>query len=229
MDGPVRKLTFRVQHDCPLARLSRAAPGALQVWSGHRLEVVAIPRGRRDSTDVSQAVQEHLQPESLFATADGWLAVWRPDVDPKSSISRILERHGLMWLQPLRVQGGWEHYDAIAFGHGEQGALDELRRDHPTQVSRRQNIDAGDVAATLFLSLGPALDAPTDKQAEALVAAFESGYYRSPRAVTTADVGARLGITRSSLEQRLRSGENRVMAELAPALRWHRMLADPGG
>jgi len=215
MDGTARAVTFRVQHDCPLAALSREVR-ELRVWSGHRLEVVAIAARDRDAA--ADAARRHLAPGSLLETPDGWLAVWRPRVDPKSSISRILEAHGLMWQQPLRVVDGWEHYDALAFGDGEQAALDALRERHPTQVVRRQTIGAEDVTANLFSSLAPVLEAPTDKQAEALVTAHALGYYQSPRACTTTDVAATLGITRSSLEERLRGGENRVMGQVAPAL-----------
>lgn len=221
MDG-LQQVTFRVQHDCPLARLSAELDAELHVWSGHRLEVVFLP-GIRTAQPVSDdAAERHLHPERTVHTPDGTLWVWRPSVDPKSSISRTLERHGLLWQQPLRVVRGWEHYDALALAGDEQGALDELRRAHPTRVVQRRTVRPEDVRAGLFWSLRPALDAPTDKQAEALVAAHEAGYYRSPRGATTADVAARLGITRSSLEERLRAGENRIMDAVLPVLAWMR-------
>lgn len=213
MEG-ARSLTFRVEHDCPLAALSREVQ-ELRVWSGHRLEVVAaLCKDREAGRD---ALERHLKPEHVLPTTDGWLAMWRPEVDAKSSISRILEAHGVMWQQPLRVVNGWEHYDALAFGD-EQAALDALRARHPTQVVRRKTIGVEDVTANLFQSLQPVLEAATNKQVEALVTAHQLGYYQSPRRVTTADVADRLGITRSSLEERLRGGENRLMAHLGPAL-----------
>lgn len=221
MDG-LQQVTFRVQHDCPLARLSAELDAELHVWSGHRLEVVFLPGTRPGQADRDDAAGRHLHPERTVHTPDGTLWVWRPSVDPKSSISRTLERHGLLWQQPLRVVRGWEHYDALALAGDEQGALDELRRTHPTRVVLRRTVRPEDVRAGLFWSLRPALDAPTDKQAEALVAAHEAGYYRSPRGATTADVAARLGITRSSLEERLRAGENRVMDAVLPVLAWMR-------
>lgn len=221
MDG-LSQVTFRVRHDCPLARLSAELDVELQVWSGHRLEVVFLPGSRPPRSLRDEAAARHLHPERTVHTPDGTLWVWRPPVDPKSSISRTLERHGLMWQQPLRVVRGWEHYDALALAGGEQDALDELRRAHPTRVVRRRAVRPEDVRAGLFWSLQPALDAPTDKQAEALLAAHAAGYYRSPRGATTADVARTLGISRSSLEERLRAGENRVMDAVLPVLGWMR-------
>ncbi len=183
------------------------------------MEVVLVAGGPA----LRDALETHLEPEHVAATPDGWMAVWRPRVDPKSSISRILESHGLMWQQPLRVENGWEHYDAIAF-EDEQAALDALRKDHPTQVTRRTPIDVDAIRSNLFMALGPVLEAPTDKQAEALAVAHALGYYRSPRAVRTQDVAEALQITRSSLEERLRGGENRIMEHIGPALRSLRNL-----
>ncbi len=220
MDG-IRKVRFRVEHDCPVARLSRAVGGDLQVWSGHRFEVVAW-QGSGDFEQFARAADRELSPVRTVATPHGGFTVWHPEADPNESITRIIERHDMMWQQPLRVSGGWEHYDAISFGASEQAALDALRQQHPTQVVRRQEIEPDHVTANLFMSLAPALEAPTDKQAEALIAAHRMGYYRSPRGCTTADVAARLGIGRSAFEERLRGGENRVMDAVVPALAWAR-------
>ncbi len=220
MDGGIRQVTFRVEHDCPVARLSRDVDGELLAWSGHRFEVVAF-RGRATAwPGFAAAAKKHLKPARLVQTPDGGFAVWHPAADPNASISRIIERHDMMWQQPLRISGGWEHYDAISFGAGEQAALDALRAQHPTQVARRRSLRPEEVTAAFFLSLQPALQAPTAKQAEALLAAHEAGYYESPRGATTAQVASRLGIGRSAFEERLRGGENRLMAEILPALAW---------
>jgi predicted DNA binding protein len=66
------------------------------------------------------------------------------------------------------------------------------------------------------------LDAPTDKQAEALVAAGKAGYYRSPREATTAEVAAGMELGRSAFEERLRGAENRVLSALLPLLEHRR-------
>lgn len=223
MAPQLRRVVFRVEHDCPLARLSRQHPRLeLHVWSGHRIEFVAV-RGILDAA-VSADIEHHLKPVRVLPLNDGALVVWRPAVDPKTSLSRRLEEADLLWLQPLRVRAGWEEFDAVAFGPGgEQAALDQLRKDHPTQVVRRDDMD-GHEAAALYMSLLPVLEAPTDKQAEALVLAHAQGYYESPRRTTTAELAKLLGIGRSAFEERLRGGENRVMGAVLPAMGRHRTV-----
>ncbi|HUR63265.1 MAG TPA: helix-turn-helix domain-containing protein [Candidatus Thermoplasmatota archaeon] len=220
--APLRHLTLRVEHDCPLAELSRELPGVdIQAWSTHRLEVVEVRCTAALWPKVEAAALRLLKPLRVLRTADGGLLVWEPLVREERSVSRILEAHRLIWLQPMRVRGGWEHYDAIGVGDGdsqERAALHALAAVGTTQVVRRRPVAAHDLVASLFLSLRPVLDAPTDKQAEALLAAAQSGYYRSPREATTAEVAQKMGLGRSAFEERLRGGENRLLAALAPAL-----------
>lgn len=222
-DATLRHVTFRVQHDCPLARLSEALPEVVfRAWNGHTVEVIEVTHGKGGWDMIAEAARDHLPGVQVLPTDAAGLLIWRPTVSSRESISRRLERHGLMWLQPLRVQAGWEHYDAFAFEPGgEQAALDALQADHPTQVASRQDVQAEELATALFQSMLPALDAPTPKQAEALVAAWQAGYYRSPRDATTKQVAERVGIGRSALEERLRAGENRVMGRIVPALARH--------
>ncbi len=229
MDGPIRQVTLRVEHDCPLARLSGEVPQAeFQCWSGHTLEVVEVRCTPEAWTRVAAAARRLLAPLRLIPLHGGGVIVWEPHVEAERSLSRTLEAHRFIWMQPVRVKGGWEHYDAVAFGPAgrgpapEQAALDELSRRWPTQVARRRTVEPEAVVASLFLSLAPALDAPTDKQAEALTEAARAGYYASPRGATTAEVARRLGLGRSAFEERLRGAENRVLNAIVPVLEAHR-------
>lgn len=230
MDGkgpPLRQVTFRVEHDCPMARLSAEIPAArFTNWSGHHVEVVEVRASPAVWREAAAAAGKHLEVVRAIATPEGGLLVAELHVDDSASVSRILEAHHCMSLQPMRVAAGWEHYDAIAFGPHkapEQPALEALSRRWPTQVVRRRTIGPGDLMASLFQSLRPILDAPTDKQAEALVAAAREGYYESPRRATTAEVADTLDLGRSAFEERLRGGENRVLRAVADALATQRL------
>lgn len=52
----------------------------------------------------------------------------------------------------------------------------------------------------------------TDGQREALVMAYSSGYFDSPRDATQADLAAELGITRQAVSSRLQRGMRRLVA-----------------
>ncbi|MHB1260879.1 MAG: helix-turn-helix domain-containing protein [Thermoplasmatota archaeon] len=221
--GPLRHVTVRIRHDCPMARLSQELPGVrFTAWSGHNVEVVEVACPPSAWDRVVAAARRHLDVQRAFPSPDGGLLVAEVHVAAERSISRTFEAHHCLWLQPMVLHDGWEHYDAIAFGESEQDALDALAAHGPTRVVKRRSIKPQDLTASLFLSLRPVLDAPTDKQAEALVAAGKAGYYRSPRQATTAEVAAGMDLGRSAFEERLRGGENRMLNALLPLLEHRR-------
>lgn len=94
----------------------------------------------------------------------------------------------------------------------------EVRADEREQVAAFQAYcDEHGVAVTLE-SL-QALSKPgadqeyglTEAQREALVLAYERGYYRSPRETTLAELAAEVGITGQSFGSRLRRGIHRLV------------------
>lgn len=59
---------------------------------------------------------------------------------------------------------------------------------------------------------GPSLAGLTPKQREAVLLAYEAGYYDLPRGTKLADLSDRLGISRRSLSDRLRRAEREIIA-----------------
>lgn len=59
----------------------------------------------------------------------------------------------------------------------------------------------------------------TDTQQEALVLAYERGYFESPREVTMEDLGTELDITAQAVASRLRRGMKQILGHTIPALK----------
>src|SRR5688572_23751546 len=137
--GPLRHMAVRIRHDCPMARLSREVPGVrFTAWSGHGVEVVEVACAPSAWEGTVAAAHRHLDVQRAFPSPDGGLLVAEVHVAAERSISRTLEAHRCLWLQPMVLQDGWEHYDAIAFGPSEQPALDALAAHGPTRVIARR-------------------------------------------------------------------------------------------
>ncbi len=54
-------------------------------------------------------------------------------------------------------------------------------------------------------------DTLTDTQQEALILAYERGYFESPRKITMAELGEELGISQQAVASRLRRGIKHVL------------------
>jgi predicted DNA binding protein len=108
---------------------------------------------------------------------------------------------------------------AILSGVGTaEGWHFEVRGEDRDQISdfraycQREDID---IDITTVHALTPVQNTGyglTDAQREALVLAFEMGYFDSPRTTDLADIAAELGITQQSLSSRLRRGHRRLVA-----------------
>lgn len=119
-------------------------------------------------------------------------------------------------IPPIRWQRGEARVTLVL----EDGAdADALLSQFPGArlVSKRRPTagrgDRGAYSSPLFL---PKL---TEKQARALLAAYEAGYYEFPRKATTEEVSVSLGIARSTFEQHLNRAEHHVVRAMLPMVR----------
>lgn len=105
-------------------------------------------------------------------------------------------------------------------GSGTKDGWDfEVRGENREAVSAfRTNCQDNDIPIeiTAVHSLLPVQDDNyelTETQQEALVLAYERGYFNSPREVSLADVATELGITQQSLSSRIRRGHRRLISK----------------
>ena len=104
-----------------------------------------------------------------------------------------------------------------AVGTNEQWTFDvrgDQRSDIATFQRRCRELDIP-ITLTKISALTP-LDADadaalTDAQREALVLAYELGYFNTPRDVTMAEIGEELGISQQAVASRLRRGISQIL------------------
>ena len=210
-----------------LVTFATTAPGPLQQVTERRprLAIDAFPLGRllvlRCFGDV-----EGIEEDSEFRgpdreilhharTGDEATLVLRGDGDEEDIIAS-LEGEAAHLLPPVR----WVHGEARVTLLLEAGAEPRslLARFPGARLISKRRPTTGDEGRTAFSSplFLPKL---TEKQARALLTAYESGYYDFPRRVTTEEVGASLGIARSTFEQHLNRAEQHVVRAMLPLVR----------
>lgn len=107
----------------------------------------------------------------------------------------------------------WKNGEAlVTLQSSEAVRLDHAKRLFPhARIAARRTGPAGSKAALL-----PTM---TAKQARALLAAHERGYYSAPRRATTRSLAKTLGLARSTFEQHLKRAEAQVVEGLLPLVR----------
>lgn len=111
-----------------------------------------------------------------------------------------------------------------AIGTNDQWTF-EIRGDQRSDIAAfQQRCRERDIPVTLtalhaLTPVEPAIEAAlTDSQLEALVLAYELGYFNSPRDVTMAELGEELGISQQAIASRLRRGIRQILGRTLPAL-----------
>src|SRR6059058_168917 len=119
-------------------------------------------------------------------------------------------------IPPIRWQRGEARVTLVLEdGADPQALLDQFPGARLVSKRRRTPPHGDRVAYSSPLFL-PKL---TEKQARALLAAYEAGYYEFPRKATTEQVSLSLGIARSTFEQHLNRAEHHVVRAMLPMVR----------
>jgi Predicted DNA binding protein len=117
-------------------------------------------------------------------------------------ILEALAQTNLVMLSGTGTESGWQ-FEVRGENREAVGAFRTYCQENDTPIT-----------ITAVHALLPAEDEGyglTDRQREALVLAYERGYFESPRESTLAEVATALDITQQSLSSRLRRGHRRLI------------------
>lgn len=222
---PFFETRARIQHPCPFCDLSVAFPTArMALWCNRTGEVLHVeaPDGRTKDA-VLEAVRERLGVEAMFDEEGHAFTVTRTCAcNPAKSVSGVAESAGLWVLHPITMLGGFETYRLIApsqedvreFVAGVQkiGSI-EILSHRP-----RERLDW-----THSLEMAPAhlFDGLTDRQARALLLAYENGLLNVPSEAGLDDIAKREGVARSTFGEHLRKAQQRLISNAYPFLKLH--------
>ena len=223
------RASLRFQHGCDVNRLSLAHPQVgLAQWCNMRVEILEVqnPPGElgeaflRDLGALA-ARGKGRRGARLQGAGDhgsGRVTLFRPCKHrPGTTMSEIVERQGCLMLYPLVYRGGWEHYRVVAPDEERlRRAVQGLARKGRVELESKRRIAGGLMSKAFMVPTDELLAELTGKQAEALVAAIEAGYYRVPRKVRTEDIARRRKVPRTTFEEHVRKAEAKIMASVGP-------------
>jgi predicted DNA binding protein len=213
----------RVHHPCPYCDISAEFPRTLLLlWCDNRRDVFLV--SSPDPTELGRvlaALRESLHARALLVDGRDAL-VTVPDfewADPPS-ITGLARKAGVWVLHPVVYYEGRETYRFLA---PTKLALSRL-----IQRARRLG-DVEVLSVSDRRGLGGVRDLPnasvhffeglTDRQARALVAAFEGGLFDVPARGSWNDVARRERLSRSTFGEHLRKGQLRLVANSLGSLK----------
>lgn len=221
---PLWEVSFRARYDYPFIALSAEIPETpISMWCVWNRELLQVPT--RDPAvlgTVERAIRRSGKVVEEWVDAqDGRLFLLQCTCGRYDSYWNIVDANECFEAPPAVFQDGWGYFRALTLTDDRlRGLLGDFRKRGTAELLRKRELPLSALPTsvwvhTLFGEL-------TSRQMDALLQAHRAGYYQSPRQVTTADVAKGAGIGRSTYEEHLRKGENRILEALVPYLQVYR-------
>jgi predicted DNA binding protein len=158
-----------------------------------------------DAKDIEAAFEPHAGVSNIRlvdSVADEYLmrAEWEPEY---FGILSALAKANVVVLTGIGTQDGWR----FEVRGESQEAIAEFR-----DYCQESDIPIAITAVHAMLPIQGEGYELTETQREALVLAYERGYFDSPRETSLEEIADELGITQQSLSSRLRRGHRRLIA-----------------
>jgi predicted DNA binding protein len=219
------EVVFRVTYDSQLLEVSRELSFfKMYSWCNRKHDVFELVT--RNPQEYSQVISKLPKPKNTIAESPGteaghFITKVCDCMNEKSTYSVV--RHigdlALLHLSPSMVEKGWEYHRIIAFKEKDFQELVERLTTAGVEVEILRKATFNDsVANSLTVSTDSLFSELTQRQKDALLVAFKAGYYKSPRKVNVASIAAKKHVPRTTFQEHLNKGENKLVTALAPYL-----------
>ena len=206
--------TFLIRGDVAYADATAGGDVRVALWCNEHCDLLHV-RGDgtateavRAAVDAAVGVADVLERgrEAVVVTD----ACLRPHTE--GNVERYLERHDCLLLPPLRYEDGGKLVRVLTLDAANLAAFyEDVRASFDVTVRSKREVRAISQDRPLLAADAPAL---SDRQAEAITAAWDEGYYEIPRETTTTALAAAMGVDRRTFKEHLRRAEAKVVGAL---------------
>jgi len=220
------EVVLKVMHDCPFGNISRKFPDLMMfVWCNREHEVIELVIENQE--EYSAIIEDISKISKIVEVSSNHhkvhLITKLCSCTIENSVGKNIDASNLLHISPVIYEKGWEYYRIVAFRHEDlKGLLQRLEdRGFVVEVLRTVPFD-GFIASSLTLTADALFSELTEKQMEALLTAYNHGYYRVPRKANIKTIAGKRRVPRTTFEEHLRKAENKLITGLIPYLQLFR-------
>lgn len=224
------EVVLKASHDCPFGNISRRFPSLkMFVWCNREHEVIEIVV---ENEEQYRTVLEQLQKiggiiEESSDNGKVHLITKKCVCNLENSVGKNIDEFNLLHISPVIYKQGWEYFRLVAFKHEDlKGLLQRLEeRGFTFEVLRKVPFD-GFIASSLTLTADALFSDLTAKQMDALVAAYNHGYYSLPRRADVTTIATKTRVPRTTFQEHLKKAENKLINSLMPYMQLFKQATD---
>ncbi|WP_227132842.1 helix-turn-helix domain-containing protein [Halorubellus salinus] len=210
--------TFHIRGDVAYEDATAGRDVDIELWCNDHCDLLHV-RGDTNGAVVEE-VSAAVGVEDTIERGDEQIIITSECLRPhtEQNVEGYLERHDCLLLPPLRYENGGKLVRVLTLDPENLTRFYQDIQDsfHVTVRSKRE-IDSVTQDRPL-LSVDTLIPELSDRQEEAVVSAWEEGYYAIPRETTTEELATALDIDRRTFEEHLRIAENKLVGTLVEQL-----------
>lgn len=210
-DHPQSIISFTIQHPAIYVNL----------WCNFWLDVLEVHSNDETIIDLQNTeLKKFFGDFSVLTSASKTTPlVIRTCQCPSSPITTLLHKYDSFHLPPVIYKENREILHVVITSEEADMLFDEIKQDSTIKnVSLRQlaPFKFPDQPYPIYLSINDIVKNMTMRQINALVEAYNNGYYDLPRKVTTEELAKKFLINRRTYEEHLRKAEKEIVNTLIP-------------
>jgi len=136
----------------------------------------------------------------------------------ETTVHENIQELEILNLMPIYCEGGYEHYRLIAFRHEALSELFDRLQGRGFKYEVEEKAPFNGMVSDTLITLNSLVSRLTEKQVDAIVAAYNSGYYQTPRRVSVGKVAERARVPRTTLQEHLNKAENKLISSIIPQI-----------
>jgi len=220
---PLTEVMLKMSYDHPFCAISRKFPSLrIFVWCNEEHDIIETIAGKQNEnlaaikelskiSEIVDKLSDQHKVQLITKKCRCKLEKW---------MGSGIESFNLLYLSPIVYEQGWEYCRIIAFQYEDvKRFLRQLEmKGFLTEILRRVPFD-GLLASAMTLTADTLFSDLTEKQIDAILSAFNSGYYRLPRKTNVETIASNRKMPRTTFREHLKKGENKIIVSLVPYLR----------
>lgn len=218
---PATEIQIKARTSSPIHRLTERYPSLkIWMWCNFVQDVYEIVSDSPE--EFHGAVEEfrriyHVLDETEIST-NIRLITQNCVCSKETTVHDNIQELEILNLMPIYYTRGYEYYRLIAFRHEALAELFDRLTDQGFQVDVLEKAPFNGMVSDNLITLNSLVGSLTDKQVNAIVAAYNSGYYQTPRRVNVQTIADRERVPRTTLQEHLNKAENKLISSIIPQI-----------
>lgn len=227
---PLTEVVLKVTHDCPFANLSREFPAMKMFgWCNRERDIFEVVL---EKPEEYLAIKEELSKIGKIVETSSdqhkiHLFSRKCRCTNDNSVGLNIEALNLLHVSPEIYEKGWEYYRIIAFRHEDLSKL--MRRLEEKgfvfDIVKKAPFD-GFIASSLTLTADTLFSDLTEKQIDALLTAYNYGYYRLPRKAPVTTIAQKKRVPRTTFQEHLQKAESKLVVSMVPYIQLFKQASE---